>query len=208
MRSRPLLVAFPWLVLAACAPAPPPVVTAEVPPTAFDSGTDLERLFPLVDGNLWHYDTELGDGERGRLVVRAARASPEGGTLTTGGDARRVRFTAEGVLLAGATGDVFVLKGPLTVGATWRGEHGGITEVSAVGRQVTVPAGTFEGCVDVVERRGGDRPMQVVTTYCPDVGMVELEASAGEQVERAMLRSYGPPVDLGPDGVRAVPPEG
>jgi len=209
MRMGIAIVLVGWGGLVGCGGGAPPPAAAAAPAPVVDSGTDLERFFPLVDGHLWHYDTALGEGEQGRLVVRAERTSAEEGALATGGDVKRIRFTPEGVLLSdGLREGSFLLKRPLEVGASWRGEHGGISQVAEVGRRVTVPAGTFEGCVHVVERRGGDRPMQVDTIYCPDVGMVELEASAGDQVQGAVLRSYGPPVDLGPDGVEALPPEG
>jgi hypothetical protein len=41
----------------------------------------------------------------------------------------------------------------------------------------------------------------VATTFCPDVGIVLLEAASGAAIERAELKSYGPPVEIGPDGL-------
>jgi hypothetical protein len=66
---------------------------------------------------------------------------------------------------------------------------------------VSVPAGSFQGCVTTQEERLGDAPIKMVTTYCPEVGIVTLEAQAGSRVERASLKQFGPPVDLGPEGV-------
>jgi hypothetical protein len=95
----------------------------------------------------------------------------------------------------------YVLKMPLEVGNSWRGEHGGTTRVAEVGVSVNVPAGHFDGCVLTVEERFGDRPARYATTFCPDVGIVALEASSGAEAERAELKSYAPPVYIGPDGI-------
>jgi hypothetical protein len=94
---------------------------------------------------------------------------------------------------------------PLSAGASWRGDRGSMVVVEAVDAAVEVPAGRFQGCVRTVERRGGDLPLQISTTYCPDVGIVRLDAARGMQTEVATLQSFGPPVNLGPDGVRRIP---
>lgn len=194
------------LLVAACSeptPAPPAVAVA---PAAASSGTELEVFFPLVDGHLYTYATE-SDEDSGRLVVRARRSAADRGALVTGGTTRQFAYVADGVVLErpGAS-PVHVLKAPLAPGTEWRGEHGGTVSITEVGASVTVPAGHFDNCVKTVELRGGDRPMQVATTFCPEVGIVLLEASSGAQLERAALESYGPPVDLGPGGVKVIPP--
>jgi hypothetical protein len=76
-----------------------------------------------------------------------------------------------------------------------------VIRVNAV---VEVPAGRYDDCVQTLERRGGDRPLSVATTFCPEVGIVLLEAASGAAMERAELKSYGPPVEIGPDGVQRV----
>ena len=79
---------------------------------------------------------------------------------------------------------LFVLKAPLTVGATWDNEDGRY-EVTAVQKTATVPAGTFPNCVEVTHHSRGDR-VTVVTLYAPGVGVVirdetfpRLEGSGG-----------------------------
>jgi hypothetical protein len=37
--------------------------------------------------------------------------------------------------------------------------------------------------------------------FCPDVGVVALEVVSGMSLERAELKSYAPPVNIGPSGV-------
>jgi hypothetical protein len=178
--------------------------TAMVSPT---SGTPLEQLFPLIDEHMYHYATESDDGQ-GMLVARVQRDRADGGSLEMSGGTKRFGYKPDGIVLE-RTGmmPVYVLKQPLSVGTKWRGEHGGWVEVAEVSAVVNVPAGTYQGCVKTVEQRGGDMPLRVATTFCPDIGIVVLEAASGGAFERAVLKSYGPPVELGPDGITKLPSE-
>jgi len=199
---RDVLALASALVLCACGPATPePRPSFASPGEGFvgaSSGTQFERYFPLVHGNLWHYETTSDDGERGMLLVRARRTSAFEGALVTPTGSRRVSFTSEGIALLDRS--AYVLRGPLVVGTSWTGEHGGRARIEAVGLRVTVPAGSFDGCIVTVEDRGGDVPMRYTTTFCPDVGITALDVEARMAHERAELRSYGPPVNLGPEG--------
>jgi hypothetical protein len=171
------------------------------------SGTEAERYFPLVDGNIYHYRTEsFGDAptvEEGVLMTKVHRISASHGELRTPSGNRKFELSAEGVVTWTKAGDrAFILKTPVAPGQTWLGEHGGETRVSATNVKVTVPAGTYDGCVTTLEERLGDKAVRVTTTFCPAVGVVALEASSGARVERAQLAYYGPPIDLGPEGSR------
>jgi hypothetical protein len=177
-------------------------VTASAAPIL--SGFPIERFFPIVDGYIYSYETMSEAGDKGVLITRAARVSPRAGELRSGTSARRFSYTEEGVL-SDATG-AFILKEPLAVGASWRGEHGGVTRITSIDKAAFVPAGRFTGCVETVEERRGDRPVRYATTFCPGVGVVALEAEAGAALERAELKSYAPPVTLGPDGVTLTKP--
>ncbi|WP_437957441.1 hypothetical protein WME76_39995 [Sorangium sp. So ce119] len=169
------------------------------------SGTQAERYFPLVDGHVYHYVTLSDGGGEGMLVARVHRADARRGELRFPSGVKRFEFTGEGVLRSD-TG-VFVLKEPIAPGTTWTGEHGGRARITAVDAAVEVPAGRFTGCVQTVEERLGDRPARYVSTFCPDVGVVAIEAESGASHERAELKSYAPPFDMGPDGVRRTPVE-
>jgi hypothetical protein len=60
-----------------------------------------------------------------------------------------------------------------------------------------VSAGRFVGCLETTE--GGASGLDartIVTTYCPDVGIIEMRVEAGDHEERFELRSYGPSVDI------------
>ncbi|WP_437287396.1 hypothetical protein [Sorangium sp. So ce406] len=169
------------------------------------SGTQAERYFPLVDGRVYHYVTLSEGGGEGMLVARVHRADARRGELRFPSGVKRFEFTGEGVLRSD-TG-VFVLKEPIAPGTTWTGEHGGRARITAVDAAVEVPAGRFTGCVQTVEERLGDTPARYVSTFCPDVGVVAIEAESGASHEKAELKSYAPPFDMGPDGVRRTPVE-
>lgn len=190
------------LLGSACSPAAAPSRAPFTSPgegvIGASSGSPLERFFPIVHGNLWHYDTTSDEGDRGLLVVRARRTSEAMGELVTPSGARKFAYESEGIALLGL--GVYVLKTPLAVGMSFMGEHGGRTRVESVSASVTVPAGRFENCVVTIEERGGDAPVRYTTTFCPDVGITVLDVEAGMQHERAELRSYGPPVNIGPEG--------
>ena len=207
-----------WIVAltgcAAASPTPPPVPVEPDPALpqpvqpVVSSGSPIEKLFPLVDRNIYQYVTESDDGD-GLLTVHAARRDKTHGALEMPAGARQFEYDNDGVkLVKHGSQPSYVLKHPIALGESWRGEHGGVVEIVAVDATVEVPAGSFNGCVKTVEQRGGDIPMRVATTFCPDTGIVELEAASGIRSERAVLKSYGPPVDIGLPGVRVIPPGG
>jgi hypothetical protein len=173
------------------------------------SGSDVERFFPLVDGNVYHYVTLDDDNAQGLLVARVFRADAAHGELQFPSGARRFEYVRDGVQLQATGGRLadgaFVLKGPLEIGSSWRGEHGGQTKIVGIDVEAVVPAGRYGGCVQTVEERGGDNPAKWATTFCPLVGIVILEAAGGGRFERAELKSYGPPVAIGPDGLQRIP---
>lgn len=176
------------------------------------SGTALERFFPLVDGMVYHYATDSMSGEQGILVTRVVRTRADGGELRFPKGIKRFTFAKDGVVLELLAGPVYLLKEPIAVGSSFRGEHGGMTKILAINASIDVPAGHYDGCIQTLEERGGDEPARFMTTYCPGVGVVLLEAGAGGALERATLTSYGPPPAMKPDGLERFqvtpPPEG
>jgi hypothetical protein len=76
--------------------------------------------------------------------------------------------------------------------------------VKRIDAAVTVTAGSFSGCVETHEVRGGDVPLSVVALFCPEVGMVSRVVTSGPKRETLTLKSFGEPVDLGPDSVRVL----
>jgi hypothetical protein len=55
--------------------------------------------------------------------------------------------------------------------------------------------------VRTVEEKTGDVPVLYTTTYCPDVGIVQMDATSGTRHEQAALRSHAVPEGYRPDGV-------
>jgi hypothetical protein len=181
------------------------------------SGSAIERFFPLVDGMVYTYQTVNEVGEEGLLVARVHRADGVRGELIFPGKGTKAfELTPEGVVLQekGGNGGGFVLKLPLKSGTTWRGEHGGQSKIIEDALSVNTPAGHYLGCVQTLEERGGDRPMKYSTTFCPDVGVVQIDVASGRNFERAVLKSYGPPMRMREDkleihrpGDKTGPPE-
>ncbi len=211
--ARHVAIATATFALGACAGAASPTkpttswqtTTAGVEAT---SGQAVERWFPLRHGTLYQYRTEsLGERpDRGVTTFRVARSSASQGELRKPSGVQSFTFANDGVRTTTRSGvEGFVLPWPLDPAARWRGPHDGTARLAAVDEQITVPAGMFTGCVSTIEERGGDRPLRVATTLCPDVGIVALEASSGGEVERASLVHYGEPVELGADGVTRTP---
>ncbi|MCC6556528.1 MAG: hypothetical protein IT372_26515 [Polyangiaceae bacterium] len=186
---------------AAGRPARSPAWTA--PPEGVanaSSGTRAERYFPLVDGYVYLYATQDESGEQGILMARVHRDGDRRGELRFPAGVKRFEYAPDGVVLADR--GVYVLKEPIAPGTSWAGEHGGQARILATDATILVPAGRFTGCVQTLEERRGDRPARYVSTFCPDVGVVSLEAESGTSYERADLKSYAPPMQVGPDGVQ------
>lgn len=203
--QRALLVIFSLGALSACGAASTTEAPAWLAPSDgakkdLASGTALERYFPLIDGMIYHYVTENEMGEPGLLITRAGRTSERAGQLHFPTGSKRFEYAPDGITVTVDGNVVYVLKQPLAVGTTWRGEHGGTTRILSIAAAVEVPMSHFEGCVQTLEERGGDRPVRYATTFCPGVGVVMLEAASGASLERASLKTYAAPIEVGLDG--------
>jgi hypothetical protein len=169
------------------------VPTASAPASAPRSGSPVERYFPLEDGRIYHYVTREGD-DTGMLVARVARTGEDRGELRLSNATKRFVYAPDGVAYEG--GGAYVLKAPLEVGATWAGEHGGTTRITRTDADVAGLAGRYAGCLETVEEGGRIEGARYASTYCPGVGMVLLEVTAGGDAARAELKSYGAPVAI------------
>jgi hypothetical protein len=175
------------------------------PAPSAEIATPVGRFMPLEGGTVYSYKTTVENtGEHGLLVMRIERPRAEMAELVVGGRKQRIEIAPDGLRLA--TGG-YVLKVPLALDATWRGQAGQV-RVSAVDKAVSVPAGQFVGCLETVEvSPGGEK--RITTVYCPDVGMVTLDVEGvidGEYGrETAVLEAFGPAVDLGADETIVTP---
>jgi hypothetical protein len=207
MRRRPRSLAIFGALLTAlacgCAGS-----ASSIPADAPRSAVPIERLFPILDGHVYSYAMSGDPGESGEpagsvLIARVSRTGPSTGELRWGASSKRFEYRPDGV--ADTRSGAYILKSPLAIGASWRGDRG-LIRVTSIDASPVVPAGRFASCVETVEERRGDSPIQITTIFCPDVGVVVLQASSGMGVDRAELRSYAPPVDLGPDGLTVTKP--
>ena len=182
-----LVLALPLLV--ACS-SPQTIAPHGAPPKA--PASEVERYFPLEEGKLYHYATRDGD-ETGMLVAKVHRTDALHAELQLSNATKRFAVAPDGVTYVGGP---YILKAPLDVGASWRGEHGGTTMITRVDAAVQVPAGDYASCILTVEEGARPPGVRYETTYCPGVGMVRLIVSAPGTEARAELKSYGLPVKI------------
>lgn len=200
------------VLVAGCGPEPTATVPT-TPPTgpAVSSGSPLERYFPLVEGNIYSYDVDtLSDHpSTGALSATVSRIGPTSGTFRIGATTRRIQYEPDGIVATEPNGDrAYLLKAPLTEGTSWLGAGGGEIRIVNAHAAASVTAGQFVECIVTEEKRAGDFPKNVTTTYCPDVGLVELAIKAPGSLQKASLKQFGPPVNIGPEGVtHTVSPE-
>lgn len=203
-----------FVIAAACTPAADSATPApswqqtDAGLSGASSGSEIERYFPLKDGTLYQYRTEKireGPVASGVLMVKVHRSTSIKGELLKPSGTQAFEFTSLGIATQTKTGaPAFLLKLPLDQANTWLGPHGGKTHIQALNVEAVTKAGEFKGCVKTLEERGGDAPLRIATTLCPDVGIVILEVQSGAEVERAELTYFGPPIEIGPDGVQRV----
>jgi hypothetical protein len=192
LRDRLLRCAFIPVVtiLAGCGSAESKAAPPSAPASA--RASLLERYFPLEEGKLYHYVTKEG-GDVGMLVAKVHREGPTHGELRLSNATKRFVLSADGISYDGGA---YILKGPVEVGTSWPGEHGGTTKITTIDAAVDVPAGHYASCLKTVEEGGRPPGSRYETTYCPGIGMVLLVVSAGGGEARAELKSYGAPVKI------------
>lgn len=193
MRKLALSLSGLGLLLAGCGGVP---AVADAPGATRIDG--IERYFPLADGMVYTYEVTrepIGVGDR--VLIKVRRSTPQHATLLTGSRTRALTIQLGSIQRDGAG---YVLREPLSVGAQWPGENGGKTRVVDINARVTVPAGTFSGCVKTVEDVGAEGESRVESVFCPDVGIAQLVVheshGSSTAVQRFQLLTYGPPVDL------------
>ncbi len=163
---RALLLAL--IAFAACARAP-------VAPASRGGPADY---FPLAVGNSWTFlDRSPQQQESRRRTVRIVGRDAEGYFV----DDQRGALRADPDCLHDRTRRL--LCRPIEPGSTWRSVVGVSAtehyEIAGVNETVTVPAGTFRGCVRVRSQLRAGRVDQVAElTYAPGVGPVRLETFA------------------------------
>jgi hypothetical protein len=137
--------------------------------------------YPLEPGWKWAYDVDRA-GERILAVTSVQERQSNAATLQAGSETLHYDIGPAGIARSGSSdeGDKrapsndFLIKNPVKTGNSWLIE-GGTATITALGRSVTVAAGTFANCL-VVEEARSSPPRLVRTTYAPGVGPVALES--------------------------------
>ena len=180
-----------------------PQAGAAVQATQVDASPELERYMPLEDSTVFSYDTHSEhDNAHGILIVQSSRPRPGRVDLRMGSRTERLQFVPDGIAYVEGG---YLLKAPLTKGATWRSRNGTV-RVEGTDETADVPAGKFPGCLRTVEEaRDSAQARTVSQVYCPHVGLVSVEVEGmtpeGPNRETAVLRSFGPRVDVTSENV-------
>lgn len=145
----------------------------------------VERLYPLREGSVWTYDVETGDGPPALAITRVVSSSGGRAEVSSGGAPITYEQRADGLYRSDR--EVYVLKLPLRVGASWDAGQGVTAEVLELDKKVSTTAGEFSGCVEVRESAGAGQKV-VRTVFCPDVGPVEVESSLSLAVSGGSAR--------------------
>jgi hypothetical protein len=150
------------------------------------------RYLPLEDKTVFAYDT-LSDAQKGMLVLEVRRPAASVAELVVAGRIQHLEIDATSVRHLGGG---FLLKEPLTRGAKFAGDFGTV-EITAAPRGLSVPAGSFNDCIETVETSASAASSKTTTTvYCAGVGIAfrktEAESDEGSGSESLSLRSFGP----------------
>ena len=150
-------------------------------------------LYPLQTGNAWSYDVDTGDESTTLGIARVEAFDGRIAEVHTGRTVVRYEVLPEGIRVP--PGDAWLIRAPLVEGATWAGRGGRTARLASIDMTVETPAGTFDGCVEVIEM-GGKLELEVRTVYCPQVGPVRvsstMHSNVSDRVARvsAQLRGY------------------
>jgi hypothetical protein len=186
------------IALSGCNAAPGPRTVVAIQET--QGRPEIERYLPLENGTVFSYDTTSeATGAKGVLIVQISRPRQDRVDLRMGAKTERLEITNEGVAYIEGG---YLLKAPVLAGGTWKSKTGTV-RIESADAAVRVPAGQFESCVRTVEEtREPGASRAVRTVFCPHVGLVSIEVEAtsdrGLERETAVLRSFGPRVDIAP----------
>lgn len=167
--AAPLLAAHLALVA--------PLATAGCATTAATPEKPAVRardLVPLAIGNQWEYRVSA-DGGGATSAVKIVDKDAQGFFIDSLGNKLAPR--SDGLF----DGDRFLVQEPLQEGHTWiavpKGQPNVVEKyrIAAVGTSTNVPAGTFEGCVEVeAEQTVQQGKMKMTWTFAPGVGLIRI----------------------------------
>lgn len=131
----------------------------------------VTQLYPVAVGNAWAH--MVTDHETSQQVLVTSRISATTATSFTviSGDEIIEYVLKDGGIFKPKSG-YFMMIDPITEGARWPISSGGEVRVERMNATDTVTAGTFEGCVVIVEEVGGEQRAE--WTYAPHVGPIRM----------------------------------
>ncbi len=133
-----------------------------------------EAYFPLSEGTAWSYDVDDGVGTVLAISRVESRSGRRANVVDPAGIVVPYEVRDDGIFRPDK--GVYLLREPLTRGASWSSTAGMTATITAVDRVVETPAGRFERCLEVVQE-GGEQGLRITTTYCPNVGPVKVVAA-------------------------------
>jgi hypothetical protein len=139
--------------------------------------------YPLLPGRGWAYEVER-EGATVLALYRVADWRADLAVVQHGEERIEYALLPDGIARreGGLAGD-YLLRGCVRAGSTWPVAAGTAT-VAEVGKTATLPAGTFHDCAVIEEvRREPNRVTR--TTYCRDVGPVEIEMRVFSPLKQA-----------------------
>ncbi len=178
--------------------------------TPRSAGLDSDRLiprnlYPMHDGYVWSYNVDTGTGMNTFAVSRVVSVEGSRVAISNGGEELLYELREEGIFRPQS--GTWLLKAPIEVGATWETSGGLEARVVSVTEHVSVPAGEYDGCVEIVEE-GGDSGRRIRTIYCAGVGPTVIESTQTLQLRDEPLAVRGQLMGLVRGAEDAEEPEG
>ncbi len=150
-------------------------------------------LYPLRTGNAWSYDVDTGEPSSTLAVTRVETVHGSIATVRTGQGSVRYDIREEGIYVV--SDGAWLFRAPFEEGASWPARGGRTGRLVSTEASIETPAGSFSGCLEVVET-GGRLDLEVRTIYCPFVGPVAVDSTMRSNVSdreisvHARLRGY------------------
>ena len=158
-----------------------------------DEPSELPSFYPMRAGNAWSYDVDTGEPSTTLAVTRVEAFDGRVAVVRTGEGIVQYEVSSDGIRLLSE--DAWLFRHPLEAGARWPARGGRSAELVSTDAGMSTPAGTFEGCIEVLER-GGELDLEVRTLYCPDVGPIFVASTLRSEISdrsltvSARLRGY------------------
>lgn len=141
--------------------------------TASVQSQSAADYYPLKTGWGWAYNVEQG-GQDVLAVFTVVGNEGNQVTILNAGKQLTYALNHEGIARS-ENGNIvdYLLKNPIVLNNSWT-VAGGVADIVRVGETITLPSGTYPGCIMVEERR--QAPLRITrTTYAQGIGPIEME---------------------------------